>query len=58
MVFAFFVLNAAVTCLALARWIQRMDDIPPQNAFMQFVDERFTDERMERIFPGMVFTGE
>ena len=55
-VFAFFVLNAAVTCLALARWIQRMDDIPPQNAFMQFVDERFTDERMEKIFPGMVFT--
>ncbi len=57
-VFAFFVLDAAVTCLALARWIQRMDDIPPQNAFMQFVDERFTDERMEKIFPGMVFTGE
>ena len=57
-VFAFFVLNAAVTCLALARWIQRMDDIPPQNAFMEFVDERFTDERMERIFPGMVFPGE
>ena len=57
-VFAFFVLNAAVTCLALARWIQRMDDIPPQNAFMEFVDERFTDERMEKIFPGMVFTGE
>ena len=57
-VFAFFVLDAAVTCLALARWIQRMDDIPPQNAFMQFVDERFTDERMEKIFPGMVFTDE
>ena len=57
-VFAFFVLDAAVTCLALARWIQRMDDIPPQNAFMEFVDERFTDERMEKIFPGMVFTGE
>ena len=57
-VMAFFVVNAIATCIALARWIQRMDGIPPQNAFMQFIDERFTDERMRNIFPGMVFTEE
>ncbi|MGI5885565.1 MAG: putative ABC transporter permease, partial [Candidatus Spyradocola sp.] len=55
-ILAFFVVDAAVTCLALARWIQRMDGIAPQNALMQFVDDRFTDERMKTIFPGMVFT--
>ncbi len=52
---AFFVCNAAVTVIAILRWSQRMDGILPANAFWEFVDLRFPDERMRRIFANMVF---
>lgn len=50
-----FAINGAITCAALARWTQRMDGVPATNAYMQFMDAHFTDQRMERIFPNMVF---
>ena len=51
----FLILNAAVSCLAVGRWAQRLEAGPAQGGFWAFVDERFPDERMERIFANMEF---
>lgn len=51
----FFVFNAVVTVLAVWRWTQRLDSMEPANAFWAFMDTRFPNERMEHIFPNMVF---
>lgn len=51
----FLVINAAVTCVAVGRWSQRVQDVSAPNGFWEFVDERFPDERMERIFANMSF---
>ena len=55
LLFAFFIFNAVVTLLAVFRWSQRIDMIEPANAFWEFIDTRFPNERMERIFANMVF---
>ena len=52
---AFLVVNAVVTCVAVARWSQRFQGEPASSGFWSFVDERFPDERMERIFANMEF---
>ena len=50
---AFFVFNSVVTVISSYRWQQR-DTVPePTNGFWRFIDERFPDERMEKIFPNM-----
>lgn len=52
---AFFVFNAIVTVLALYRWTMRLESVPPANAFFAFIDRRFPDARMQRIFANMEF---
>lgn len=52
---AFFVFNSIITVIALTRWTYRMDGINPSNAFEQLIDDRFNDERMERVFANMKF---
>ena len=37
------------------RWSQRIEGVPASSAFEAFVDTRFPDERMERIYANMVF---
>lgn len=54
---AFLLLDAIVTGTALYRWSQRIDGKPAANAVWEFVDSRFPDERMERIFANMEFGG-
>lgn len=44
--------------MAVWRWSKRMEGIPPQNAITRAIDKDFDDERMERIFPNMVFGNE
>lgn len=51
----FFIFNAIVTVIAVFRWSQRLDMIDPTNDFWKFIDTRFPNERMERIFSNMVF---
>ena len=51
----FLVFDAAVSCVAVARWSQRVEGQPASSAFWELVDERFPDERMERIFANMKF---
>lgn len=52
---AFFVFNAAVSAIALLRWGQRIDGIQAANDFWRFIDLRFPDERMQRIYANMIW---
>ena len=54
---AFLILNALVSCVAVGRWAERVAGQHAANAFEEFIDQRFPDERLERIFPNMNFGG-
>lgn len=43
--------NVMVSCMALVRSTQRAEGIPATQSWQQVMDERFDDERMERIYP-------
>ena len=52
----FMVVNMALSALALGRFAQRQSDpAPAQDTLGQFLDERFPDGRMERIYPNIQF---
>ena len=52
----FMAANMALSALALGRFAQRQSDpAPAQDALGQFLDERFPDGRMERIYPNIQF---
>lgn len=51
----FFVFNAIMSCISVYRWSQRVEGIAPSNAFMEWIDERFPDERMERVYANLEF---
>lgn len=51
----FMVFNAAVSCVAVGRWSQRISGEPAKSGFWEMVDEHFPDERMERIYANMDF---
>lgn len=52
----FLAINGIMTSISLFRWGERKADVPPPNAFWEFIDERFPDERMEKVFPKMWFS--
>ena len=52
---AFLIVNAIISCVAVGRWSSRVEGQPPAGPFWSFVDQRFPDERMERIFANMEF---
>lgn len=54
----FFIFDGAVSYTAIYRWNQRINGIDAGNSFWEFVDERFPDERMQRIYANMVFGNE
>lgn len=43
--------NIVVSCMALVRSTQRAEGVPATSSWQQTMDERFGDERMERIYP-------
>ena len=48
----FMIFNCMISSLALARYTERNTQTKEaENALEEFLDERFTDERMERIYP-------
>lgn len=51
----FFIINIIMSSVAVFRWSQRTKGIEPTNIIWEIVDERFPDERMERIYPNMEF---
>ena len=52
---AFMVFNVIVSCVTVYRWSERLDGVPAASGFWETVDERFPNERMERIFANMTF---
>ena len=55
---AFMVVNATVTAAAVYRWSERSQGHEAANALEAFIDERFPDNRMSRIFANMEFNTE
>ncbi len=51
----FMVLNCAVSGIAVWRWSDRVKGIEASNRFEAFIDARFPDERMERVYANMSF---
>lgn len=49
----FFIFNSLVSLVAVGRWSERVEGLEPSNAVEEFFDERFPDERMERIYANM-----
>lgn len=47
----FMCLNMAVSFLALVRSDERQEGVPAQHSWQQILDERFDDERLNRIYP-------
>lgn len=54
----FFIFNSFVSAVSTYRWSQRVEGIEPSNAFFEWIDERFPDERMEKIYANMRFIDE
>ena len=52
---AFLIFNAVVSCIAVGRWAARVAGDPAPGRFWEFIDQRFTDQRMRRIFANMTF---
>ena len=52
---AFLIFDGIVSGIAVMRWSQRIEGVPASSAFEAFVDTRFPDERMERIYANMDF---
>lgn len=51
----FFIYNVLISGVAMFRWSQRINGIAPSNAFWEFIDERFPDVRMKKIYANMEF---
>lgn len=51
----FMIFNAVISCCAVSRWSQRIDGVEPMSAFSEFIDKRFPDERMQKIYVNMRF---
>ena len=52
----FMLVNIVLSALAMGRFVQRQGNpAPANNAVSRFLDERFPDKRMERIYPNILF---
>ena len=47
--------NSVVSLVAVHRWTERLQNQPASNAVEQLLDERFPNERLERIYANMEF---
>ena len=51
----FLAFNAVISLVTVYRWSERVQDVPAENGFWEMIDQRFPDERMERIYANMEF---
>lgn len=51
----FMIVNCAVSGLAVLRWSERVQGLPPENAYEVFMDRHFPDDRMEAVWANMDF---
>lgn len=49
----FMAFNGFMSVTATARWTQRTEGVPASNSFEKYLDEKFDNEKMEFLFPGM-----
>lgn len=49
----FMAFNGFMSVTATARWTQRTEGVPASNIFEEYLDEKFDNEKMEFLFPGM-----
>lgn len=49
----FMAFNGFMSVTATARWSQRTEGVPASNSFEEYLDEKFDNEKMEFLFPGM-----
>ena len=54
----FMILNSAISGLAVARMSARYAGEPATNALEQFLDDHYPDERLQKIYPNMVYVAE
>ena len=47
--------NAAMSAVAVERWVERTRSIAPATALGSYMDEHYPDERMQRIYANMEF---
>lgn len=52
---AFFAVNLVLSALAVLRWSQRVQALPPSNWLMEWIDKLFPDGVMEKIYANMHF---
>jgi len=50
---AFFIFNSMISLAAVGRWSERVAGLAPSNVVEELLDERFHNERMERIYANM-----
>ncbi len=49
------VVDMGISAVAVGRWSQRIDQIPPKNQVELWIDETYPDERMREVYPHMNF---
>lgn len=54
----FMAFNGFMSVTATARWTQRTEGVPASNSFEEYLDEKFDNEKMEFLFPGMKMAAE
>ena len=54
-IFIFMTINILISAMAVYRWSARTNDKPANNIVAVWLDERFDDKRMRRIYPNMRF---
>ena len=52
----FMLYNSAVSGIAVFRWKERVEGLAPSNSFERFIDERFPNERMQKIYANLKFS--
>ena len=53
--FIFMIINSLISGLAVFRWSERINNISPSNSIEVFLDNRFPNERLEKIYANLDF---
>ena len=53
--FVFIVLDSLISAVAVYRMSERTEGKPPRNSFWNYIDKRYPDEKVRRVYPNMRF---
>lgn len=54
----FMAVNISLSCLAVRRWNERLNELPADNSLDVFLDEHYDNEKMENIYQNMYFVSD